>query len=43
MFAVKVAPHRRDLRPAIGHQRAQVGEGTLLKQIAVLLGDDFRH
>ncbi len=43
MFAVKVAPHRRNLRPAIGHKRAQTAESALLKQIAILLGDNIGH
>src|SRR5205807_10556575 len=43
VFAIEVAPDGRDLRPAIGHQCGETGEGTLLKKIAVFFGDDFGH
>src|SRR5271165_1754655 len=40
VLAVEVAPHRRHLRTAVGHQRGETGEGALLKQITILFWDD---
>src|SRR5258706_14709306 len=42
VFAIEVAPHRRDLRAAGWHQSAQRGEGALLEQITIFLGNNIR-
>jgi hypothetical protein len=43
MVAIEVAPDRRDLWAAIGHQCCQTGESALLKKIDIFFGDDIRH
>src|ERR1700733_1549369 len=43
VLAVEVAPHGRNLRTAVGHQGAEVGESALLEQVAVFFGDGWRH
>src|SRR5215469_1056934 len=43
MLAVVVDPYRRYLRATIGHQRSQICERALLKQIGVFVGDGTGH
>src|SRR5260221_6785776 len=38
-----VAPYRRDLGLAIGHQGSQAGKSAFAEKIAILLRNDLRH
>ena len=39
MVTIKVAPDGGDLRATVGHEGGEVGEGALLKQVAIFFGD----
>src|SRR5258707_9287732 len=43
MLTVEVAPYRSDLRPSVGHQRAQTGECWLLEKVDVFFRNHVGH
>src|SRR5258708_2198883 len=43
MLTIEVAPYRSDLRPSVGHQRAQTGECWLLEKVDVFFRNHVGH